>query len=57
MRDFPVVHVKPLYVADAGRRRYLSFILDENGLDVAAFCTDGDGNLVEADARIASGVF
>ena len=40
-----------------GRRRYLSFILDENGLDVVAFCTDGDGNLVEADARIASGVF
>ena len=47
---FPVMQVEPLDVADTGWRFYLSFALDENSLNVAAFCTDSNGYLVEADA-------
>ena len=53
---FPVVHVEPLDVADAWRRLHLALALDEDGLDVAAFDTDGDGDFVEADAGVAGGM-
>ena len=53
---FPVVHVEPLDVADAGRRFHLALALDEDGLDVAAFGADGDGDLVEADAGVTGGM-
>ena len=53
----PVVHVEPLDVADAERRLHLPLALDEDGLDVAALHADGDGDLIEADAGVAGGMF
>jgi hypothetical protein len=53
---FPVLHVEPLDVADAGRRPHLLLALDEDGLDVAAFGADGNGDLVKADAGVTGGI-
>src|SRR3972149_4452215 len=54
---FPVVHVEPLDVADAGWRGDLLFALHEDGLNITALRADGDGDLVEAYAGVAGGMF
>lgn len=44
-------------MADAGRPLHFLFALDKDGLDVAALHADGDGDLVQTDTRVASGMF
>ena len=53
----PVMHVEPLDVTDTGRRLHFRLALDKDGLDVPALDANGDGDFIEADARVAGGVF
>lgn len=53
----PFVHVEPLDVTDVHGHMHLLLALDEDGLDVAAFHTDGDGDLIAADTWVAGGMF